>query len=112
MNIIEFKTEDNEILLIEVEAKKAGTYRGSNDKGDKDSLFKAEDKFEKALATLKTLATATMRAVRDIADSPDEYEVKVGLKFTAEANVILAKSSAEGNFEVTMKWKNKTDPTV
>ncbi|WP_329484213.1 hypothetical protein OG555_18860 [Kribbella sp. NBC_01484] len=36
--------------------------------------------------------------------NPAEVELKLGVKLTAEAGAIIAKTSAEGNLEVTLRW--------
>ena len=51
-----------------------------------------------------------MKKINEVSQKPDEIEVKLGLKFSVEAGAIIAKTSSEGNIEVTLKWtKGKTD---
>lgn len=41
-------------------------------------------------------------AIRQVA--PREAEVEIGIKFTGEGSVFLAKVGAEANLKVTLKW--------
>jgi hypothetical protein len=40
---------------------------------------------------------------------PDEVEVKFALKASGSANWLVAKGSAEGNFEITVRWQPSSD---
>lgn len=48
-------------------------------------------------------AKALLDRVREVA--PDSVEVRFGVKVTGTTNWIIARSSLEGNFEVTLAWK-------
>lgn len=101
---IEFESEYGNIL-IEVEGnKRPGTRDFSNTDA---AIEKSAKKFSDSLEVLKNVSTAVIAKLNDVKEDlrPDEVEVKVGLKFTAEAGAIIAKTSVEGNLEVTIKWK-------
>jgi hypothetical protein len=40
---------------------------------------------------------------------PDEIEVKFGIKASGGANWLVAKATAEGNFEITLTWSRRED---
>ncbi|MFI9574571.1 CU044_2847 family protein [Microbispora rosea] len=47
--------------------------------------------------------------------SPDEVQVKFGIKVTGTMNWLVAKAATEGNFEITLTWKPaaaKTQPGI
>lgn len=109
--IIEFQTEFGTILIeSEEKVQQMGTYRGSE--SPNKEIEKAKSKFEEAISTIKIVAESVVKKTKEVLDSPDEIEIKIGLKFTAEAGAIIAKTSAEGNLEVTLKWKNNHTPSV
>jgi hypothetical protein len=41
--------------------------------------------------------------------SPDEIEVKFGLKVSGKADWLVARAAAEGNFEITLRWSPDDD---
>ena len=52
-----------------------------------------------------------VRAAKDVLDSvrdacPDEVVVKFGVKASGTMSWLVAKASAEGNFEITLTWKS------
>ncbi len=51
------------------------------------------------------MAANIIGKVRELKDSPDEVEVKFGVKMTAEMGAVIASANVEGNYEITLKWK-------
>jgi hypothetical protein len=41
------------------------------------------------------------------ASAPEAFEVKFGVKLGGETGIILAKGTAEVNFEITMSWSRR-----
>jgi hypothetical protein len=72
---------------------------------------------EAAAKAARTLAESlerlepVLRTVKDrlAASAPEAFEVKFGVKLAGETGIILAKGTAEVNFEITMKWGGR-DP--
>ncbi len=73
-----------------------------------DGLLRAKQTLESALASLKPVAQAVANTLRDL--SPDEAEVEMGFKLTAESGVILAKAAGETHLAVKLTWKRQTAP--
>ena len=66
------------------------------------------DAFDHAQAAIVAVATSTVATIGQLgarAVRPQEVEVKFGLKFAAEGNVIVAGASGEATLEVTLKYK-------
>ncbi|MEV0562794.1 CU044_2847 family protein [Dactylosporangium sp. NPDC050588] len=55
-------------------------------------------------------AKAVLERAKEL--SPDGIEVKFGIKVTGAADWLIAKSSAEGSFEVTLKWDRSEVPAA
>jgi hypothetical protein len=58
-------------------------------------------------------ADAAIEAARVLLDrvkeiAPDEVQVKFGVKVTGTVDWIIARSSTEGNFEITLTWQPET----
>lgn len=103
-NIVEFPLENGNSIIVEVDEPAATDSRiGLGDKVAKN----AQQTFESALERVKPVANAIMTKVRSLNEPVDEVEVKFGLKMSAELGVIIASGNAEGNYEITLKWKQK-----
>lgn len=62
-------------------------------------------------AVTPAIEAARVVVERARAVSPDEVEVKFGIKVSGEANWWVAKAATEGNFEITLTWKaDSTQP--
>ncbi len=59
--------------------------------------------FEEATAKIRPIAQAVLAHVKDL--GPQEVTVELGLTFSAEAGVILAKTTGEGSCKVKLSWK-------
>jgi hypothetical protein len=66
------------------------------------------DAFGRAQHAIVAVAEATMQTISDMgrrAVRPDELEIKFGLKFSAQGNVIVAGAAGEAALEVTMTYR-------
>ncbi|MBD3270149.1 hypothetical protein GF376_01340 [Candidatus Peregrinibacteria bacterium] len=77
-------------------------------------VVKASKGFEQVSDTICTLACGFRQAVTRIEESkrPDEVSVEFGLAFNIKAGVVVtglweSGGGGEGNFKVTMSWKEK-----
>ena len=99
--IIEFRQGDR-TLFVEVEEE--GTH-GDKLSGRGDTIERAKQSFEEAVADIGPIAETILRQVTALA--PEAVSVEFGVKFNAEAGVILASTAVEGNCKVTLNWKPK-----
>lgn len=68
-------------------------------------VARAQVTLEDALAKLKPSLQKVVHLLKDL--SPDETVVEFGLKMGGETGVIIAKGTAEVNFNVRISWKPK-----
>lgn len=93
-------------VLVEVEPV-PGTTRVS--RGD-DLVVAAKESFEQALGTVRDAASAALGQFQRMSRKPDEVEIKFGVKLSASAGAVIAKTGVDGQFEVKLKWKR--DPAA
>jgi hypothetical protein len=65
---------------------------------------KARQSLEAALTEVMPGVNALMAHLQELASKPDEFGVEFGIKFTAEAGALIAKTALEGNIKVSLKW--------
>jgi hypothetical protein len=92
--------ETGEEVLFELE----GPYVGPV--SDEGVLLGLQERFDKVMDLVQQTAQSTYSALEKMPkpSMPKEYEVKFGLKLTAEAGVVFAKMGSEGTFEITLRW--------
>ena len=62
--------------------------------------------FESKLAGIREAAAAALSILREDL-SPDAVTLRFGIKMTAEAGAVIARTTAEGNMEVEMSWRHE-----
>lgn len=105
--LIKFPLDGDDSILVEVEELPAtdvdddlvANYPGQQ------VIVQAQTSFGDAMDKIKPIAANIIRQVRELKDSPDEVEVKFGVKMTAEMGIVIASANVEGNYEITLKWK-------
>ena len=110
--IIKFETEDGDIIYVEAEEIQFGrddyneglAVAGSKDE-EGSSIKNATSKFEKALEPIRKISNHLVQNIKDIDITPDEVSVELGLKFNAEAGIIISKASTEANIKINLTWK-------
>src|SRR5688572_26838268 len=65
----------------------------------------AATSFDAALERLQPLAQTLIAKLRDVGERPDEIGVEFGLKMSMAAGLVVAHTSGEANFKVTLQWK-------
>jgi hypothetical protein len=59
---------------------------------------------ESALDQLGPVVKGVVSKLREAADWPDEVSVEFSIKLSADANVIIARSTGEANFKISLHW--------
>lgn len=103
MNNIE---KSNDTILIEVhQISNSGRTRIS---GGSEIVQKTIEQVDAAVDAASKVASRAVKKFGTMDDKPDELQIKLGIKLTAEAGVVFAKAASEGNFEITLTWKRET----
>ncbi|MEL4893904.1 CU044_2847 family protein [Crocosphaera sp. Alani8] len=105
--LIKFPLDGDDSILIEVEelpTSEVDEGLVANYPGQQ-VVVQAQTSFADAMDKIKPVAANIIGKLRELKDSPDEVEVKFGIKMTAEMGAIIASANVEGNYEITLKWK-------
>lgn len=95
----ELITYETEFGTIQVESFERAKFSRGNSKEV------VKKKFDEAVNLIKSVGDSVVSKVKEIKDSPDEVSIELGIKFTVEAGVVIAKTSSEGALKLTLKWK-------
>ncbi|MGB3639673.1 MAG: CU044_2847 family protein [Rivularia sp. (in: cyanobacteria)] len=106
--LVEFALEDGTKFLVEVE-KPAGQTGIPPKPVSRDgglAVTAASKTFNQALDDVRPVLATVVSKLKDV--SPDETEVKFGVKLAANAGVVFTSLGSEVTFEVTVKWKKES----
>jgi hypothetical protein len=96
--VLAFDTPEGDSVMVEVDDPRGGPHRVSRDGQVAEAGRRLEDVLQEARPTVR----AVLAALGGFA--ADEREVEFGIKLTAEAGVLVAKTAVEGNFVLRLKW--------
>jgi len=99
---VEFKTDDGAVVVVEAVEDESG--HGSRLVARDDGTVQAARTFESSLEGVRAAAESALRVFRDGSLRPDSVEIEFGVKLTAEAGALIAKSAVEGHLVVKLSW--------
>ncbi|MDQ1038815.1 hypothetical protein QFZ75_005231 [Streptomyces sp. V3I8] len=104
--LVEFKTDDGAVIVVE------GAEDGSGSRlvARADGTVPAARTFEGSLEGVRAAAESALRVFRDGSLRPDSVEIEFGVKLTAEAGALIAKSAVEGHLLVKLSWSPEQSP--
>jgi hypothetical protein len=107
-DLLVFKSDGGPPILVEVD----GDHAGRVTRGGRaaDAVIEAGSSLEQALAGLGPAIKGIVAQVRAGAGWPDEVGIEFAVKLSADANVIIARSGAEANFTISLKWSREQAP--
>jgi Trypsin-co-occurring domain 1 len=62
------------------------------------------------LAGIRPVAQNFVDSFDGMADAPDEIGVEFGLSLSAEADVVISRTTGQANFKVTLTWHRSVSP--
>ncbi|MGW6015405.1 CU044_2847 family protein [Streptomyces sp. NPDC055210] len=98
--LVEFKTDDGTVVVVEGAEDESGSRLVARG----DGTVAATRTFEGSLEGVRAAAGAALRVFRDGSLKPDSVEIEFGVKLTAEAGALIAKSAVEGHLVVKLSW--------
>ena len=117
-SLVEFPLEAGGTVVVEVDepdGRPPGeVVRGSVTRGlgPQEIVTRTGETFEAAFARIQPAATAALASLRGLVDAPQEIEIEFGIQLSAQVGAIVAHTSGEANFKVTLRWKREPSPAV
>ena len=101
--LIEVPLDGADPIVMEIDdADGAGIVRSAR---PGEVVATANKSFNAALEQLQPMAQALVSKLRGLPERPDEIGVEFGLKMSVLAGLVVAHTSGEANFKVTLHWK-------
>ncbi|MCI3269901.1 CU044_2847 family protein [Streptomyces cylindrosporus] len=107
--LIEFRDQDGRVITVEAADDDSGSRLVARD----DGTAQATRTFEGALEGVRAAAESALRVFREGALRPDGVEIEFGVKLSAEAGALIAKSTVEGHLVVKLSYApgRSSDPS-
>ncbi|MFJ1604692.1 CU044_2847 family protein [Streptomyces sp. NPDC088253] len=99
--LVEFRTNDGAVIAVETAEDDSGSHLVAR---RADGTVQATRTFEDSLDGVREAAESALRVFRDGSLRPDAVEIEFGVKLTAEAGALIAKTSIEGHLVIKLSW--------
>ncbi|MFD7169010.1 CU044_2847 family protein [Streptomyces violascens] len=73
-------------------------------------VARASRSLHEMLAGIRPVAQNFVDTFRGMSDRPDEIGVEFGLSLSAEADVVISRTTGQANFKVTLTWHRPVSP--
>ena len=100
-HVIEVPLDDGESVRVEVDA--PGGIAQAARPGE--VATRAAESFQAALERFEPVTEAIIKRFQNLTERPAEVGVEFGIKLNADAGVVIAHTSGEANFKVTVQWR-------
>ncbi|MFZ0088986.1 MAG: CU044_2847 family protein [Solirubrobacteraceae bacterium] len=108
--LLKFKSDEGHSILVEVDGDQGGRIvRGGR---ATDAVIEASSSLDQALAGLGPAVKSILTQLRAGAEWPDELEIEFGVTLSADANVIIARTTGQANFRIAMTWTGQGRPAA
>lgn len=107
-HLVEFPLESGGTIVVEVDDDLSGPARVSRG----DTLVKAKETVEEAINKILPVTKGIIEKFKHMESKPDEIELSFGVKLNTSFGAVLASTSAEANFDITMRWTDQEKKTV
>jgi Trypsin-co-occurring domain 1 len=103
---VEFPVEAGGTVLVQVpdELPAGPVMRG---RGAEATIDRADQTFEMALSTIRTVANGVVLQLKDIAVRPQHVTVEFGIELTGKMGSMLVAASASAQLKVSLTWQPK-----
>jgi hypothetical protein len=102
--LLKFKTEAGDSVLVEVDETRGAVTRGGR---TAEAVVEAGESLEQVLGRLGPAVRGIVEQLRAATDWADEVEVEFAVKLSADSNVIIARAGAEANFRIALRWSRE-----
>lgn len=98
--------EDGQVVKIYFEVDDESAYSDGRETRGGECVLPAQDVFTKAMSLIRTCAEQVAKTVREVPDTfqPDGFEVQFAVKADTSVGVVIARSTAEAQIQVTLRW--------
>lgn len=112
-NLVGFEVgEEGGTVWVEVEERApapGGGFKPASRGAEEGIASRARDTFDQALSTFRPAVRSIIRTLADL--TPEELEITLGIKFSADARAFIAATGTEATIGVKIVWK-KLPPEV
>ena len=105
--LVEFQLQDGSTIVVETEESEEMARVTRTARQQVDVIEEAKHTFEAALEKIRVATEGAIAKLRNLGEKPDEVTMEFGFNLNAQLGAIIASTSAEANYKVTLTWSSK-----
>ena len=106
---IETQANDGTPIRIEVEPSSKTTAGFARQAGS-GAASEDQQAYQQMLTTIQSCANGVIGTIQNLEAQPDSASIDFAIKFDAQSGAMIAKSINEGQFKVSLSWKQAEPP--
>ncbi len=106
-DLIEFDIDGGKILIEAESIPQLQQEEAVFVDGEEKEVKKALVRIDNALNPLKAVGVKIFETLSQADKAPKEVSIEMGVKFSAEAGIVISKASTEANIKLQLKWINE-----
>jgi NTP-dependent ternary system trypsin peptidase co-occuring protein len=103
---LEVPLDTENTILVDVTARVEGVVPA----GAGEVVERMGQTLERALDRLEPLTSSVVRRLSAISESADHISVEFGISLTGKAGVVVAETTAQSHFKITLEWEGPGTP--
>jgi hypothetical protein len=111
--LVQYELESGGSILVSSETGAVGSApvtRGLRDV-EGEIVERASETFESALAQVEPAAQSLVARFRDLPHGPQSITIEFGVSLHAKVGAIIAETSGDANFKVSLTWHHDAQPS-
>jgi hypothetical protein len=102
--LVRYQLDDGSVLTAEVEVSEDGQGTARISRRVDGLVQDSPQRFEDVALVARKAATALIADLSELAQPPSQITIMFGLKLSGSLGAVIAATSAEANFGITMTW--------
>lgn len=102
--LIEVPLDAGQVAVFEVEDEADGIVRSAR---PSEVIGRMTESFAAGIRPFRTIAESILDTFGNLSEQPDEVAVEFGIKAIASAGLVVAQTSGEATFTVTLRWQQQ-----
>jgi hypothetical protein len=107
--LLHFVIDDETTIAVEVDYDDLPGFQPAAAGGNRDAGAWATETFTAAISRARRAAEVTMEQFKSMLTGPEEIEIELGIRLSAESGAVLAKAATEGHIQLRLTWRKMAE---
>ena len=106
--LLQFVIDEETAIAVEVDEETIGLAPVAAG-GEPGAGYWSTETFSAAISRARRAAEVTLDQFKSMVNGPDEVEMELGIRLSAQSGAVLAKAATEGHIQVRLTWRKPAE---